>query len=151
MTVELYVVSDFTGETAEHVARAAASQFGPEAAKLVRFRYVNNEEKGMEILRTAKELNAVLICTLVDHSLRKWFVRKATEEGLDLVDILGPILDILGRRLDRPPLETPGLLRRRRARGSNPRASRSSPSPRSGCARALRSGSGSWCAATRRR
>ena len=58
MTVELYVVSDFTGETAEHVARAAASQFGPEAAKLVRFRYVNNEEKGLEILRTAKELNA---------------------------------------------------------------------------------------------
>ena len=96
MTVELYVVSDFTGETAEHVARAAASQFGPEAAKLVRFRYVNNEEKGLEILRTAKELNAVLICTLVDHSLRKWFVQKATEEG----------------RLDRPPLETPGLLRR---------------------------------------
>lgn len=112
MTVELYAVSDFTGETAEHVARAAASQFGPEAAKLVRFRYVNNEEKGLEILRTAKELNAVLICTLVDHSLRKWFVQKATEEGLDLVDILGPILDILGRRLDRPPLETPGLLRR---------------------------------------
>lgn len=111
-SVELYVVSDFTGETAEHVARAAVSQFGPDAVSLVRFRYVSDQEKGMEVLRAAAERNAVLVCTLVDHGLRHWFVQRALEQGNEVVDILGPILDILGRRLNRKPLETPGLLRR---------------------------------------
>ncbi|MCX7828920.1 MAG: kinase/pyrophosphorylase [Thermanaerothrix sp.] len=110
--VELYVVSDFTGETAEHVARAAVSQFGPDAVNLVRFRYVSDEERGMEVLRAAKERSAVLVCTLVDHGLRRWFVKMAQEQGNEVVDILGPILEILGKRLNRQPLETPGLLRR---------------------------------------
>lgn len=112
MPLELFVVSDFTGETAEHVVRAAASQFGANQSQLKRFRYVNNEERMAEVLREAKATRAVVICTLVDHSLRKRFVEEAIRMEVDLVDILGPILDILSRRLHLQPLETPGLLRR---------------------------------------
>jgi regulator of PEP synthase PpsR (kinase-PPPase family) len=112
MPVNLYVVSDFTGETAEHVARAAASQFGPEAANLVRFRYVNSDEKVRDLLDQAKAADACIICTLVDHALRRHLVALGREEGLCVVDVLGPILDLLEARLGRPPLETPGLLRR---------------------------------------
>lgn len=112
MPVEMFVVSDFTGETAEYVGRAAASQFGPDAAKFTRFRYVNHRKRAEEVLKSAKEANAVMICTLVDHDLRRWVVKKANEEGIECVDLLGPILDILGNRLKSPPLETPGLLRR---------------------------------------
>ncbi len=112
MSLELFVVSDFTGETAEHVARAAASQFGGNQAQLRRFRYVNNEARMDEVLNEAKSSHAVVICTLVDHSLRKRFVEEARRMEVDMVDILGPILDILSRRLKVQPLETPGLLRR---------------------------------------
>jgi regulator of PEP synthase PpsR (kinase-PPPase family) len=112
MPQDLFVVSDFTGETAEHVARAAASQFGPEAVEFSRYRYVNTEEKVQEVLREAQQKQAVVICTLVDHHLRKMFVEAAKKEEILLVDILGPILFVLEQKLGRPPLETPGLLRK---------------------------------------
>lgn len=112
MALEIFVVSDFTGETAEHVARAASSQFGAKKAELRRFRYVNNEERGKEVLEEALRSQAVIICTLVDHSLRRWFVNEAGKLQLEVVDILGPILKILEDRLGCQPLETPGLLRR---------------------------------------
>ncbi|NLI96747.1 MAG: kinase/pyrophosphorylase [Synergistaceae bacterium] len=112
MTVDVFVVSDFTGETAEHVARAAYSQFGADAARLSRFRYISTEEKAEDVLQVAQEKNALIICTMVDHKLRKYFVERAAERKVEVVDILGPILKALELRLERPPLETPGLLRR---------------------------------------
>jgi hypothetical protein len=112
MEITIYVVSDFTGETAEHVARAAFSQFASDRIDLHRFRYINNKERAQEVLEQAAEDGALIICTLVDHDLRRWFVDKARGQGTQTVDILGPILDILEKRLGHPPLETPGLLRR---------------------------------------
>ncbi|MCF7935389.1 MAG: kinase/pyrophosphorylase [Synergistales bacterium] len=112
MSLKIFVVSDFTGETAEHVARAAASQFGRGATTISRYKYVNTVERMQHVLEEAVAERPVIICTLVDQQLRQEFVTKAQELELDLVDLLGPILDILESRLESPPLETPGLLRR---------------------------------------
>ncbi len=110
--LQVFVVSDFTGETAEHVAKAALSQFATDSITIQRFRYINNKERALEVLEQAESDKAVVICTLVDHDLRRWFVEKARYQGTEVVDILGPILDLLEKRLDHPPLETPGLMRR---------------------------------------
>ncbi len=110
--MQVFVVSDFTGETAEHVAKAALSQFATDSITIQRFRYINNKERALEVLEQAESDKAVVICTLVDHDLRRWFVEKARYQGTEVVDILGPILDLLEKRLDHPPLETPGLMRR---------------------------------------
>lgn len=108
----VFVVSDFTGETAEHVAKAAISQFASDSILLDRFRYINNKERALEVLEQAESEKAMIVCTLVDHDLRRWFIEKAQLQKTDTVDILGPILDMLEKRLDHPPLETPGLMRR---------------------------------------
>ena len=108
----VFVVSDFTGETAEHVAKAALSQFASDAITLHRFRYINNKDRALEVLEEAETERAMVVCTLVDHDLRRWFMEKARNQGTDVIDILGPILDMLERRLEHPPLETPGLMRR---------------------------------------
>ena len=50
MSVKIFIVSDFTGETAEHVAKAATSQFNGKDSEMVRFRYVNNQDRLMEII-----------------------------------------------------------------------------------------------------
>jgi|UPI0004B78994 regulator of PEP synthase PpsR (kinase-PPPase family) len=112
MSIPLFVVSDFTGETAEHVARAASTQFNLDATEFSRFRYVNTEERMLEVIRNAQEKQAVVICTLVDHQLRRLFLEKTGELGVDVVDVLGPILDVLQRRIGTAPMETPGLLRK---------------------------------------
>lgn len=108
----VFVVSDFTGETAEHVAKAALSQFATDAITLQRFRYINNRDRALEVLEEAEGEKAMIVCTLVDHELRRWFVEKADHQGTDVIDILGPILDMLEARLGHAPLETPGLMRR---------------------------------------
>lgn len=108
----VFIVSDFTGETAEHVAKAAISQFASDSVSLNRFRYINNKERAREVLEQAAAENALVVCTLVDHDLRRWFMEKAQLQKNETVDILGPILDMLEKRLEHPPLETPGLMRR---------------------------------------
>lgn len=100
----VFVVSDFTGETAEHVAKAALSQFASDAITLHRFRYINNKDRALEVLEEAETERAMVVCTLVDHDLRRWFMEKARNQGTDVIDILGPILDMLERRLEHPPL-----------------------------------------------
>ncbi|HQO83144.1 MAG TPA: pyruvate, water dikinase regulatory protein [Synergistales bacterium] len=110
--LQVFVVSDFTGETAEHVAKAALSQFATDAITLQRFRYINNKDRALEVLEEAEKERAMVVCTLVDHDLRRWFMEKAGYQGTDVIDILGPILDMLERRLEHSPLETPGLMRR---------------------------------------
>ncbi len=112
MAYEIFVVSDFTGETAEHVAQAAASQFGSELVEFSRYRYVNTREKVLHLLDEATEKDAVVMCTLVDKELRQFLVAEADRKGLLYIDLLGPILTVLEKKLGKAPLETPGLLRK---------------------------------------
>ena len=110
--LKVFIVSDFTGETAEHVARAAASQFGADSTAFTRHRYVNTKERVEEVVGHARDSQAVIVCTLVDHALRKMIGELSQERGVPLVDILGPLLRAFEDRLGRSPFETPGLLRR---------------------------------------
>jgi len=110
--VKIFIVSDFTGETAEHVAKEATSQFNIKSSELVRFRYVNNQDRLMEILHRAQEEGAIIIATLVDHQLRNLLAKEAGARNIDYIDILGPILGMLERKMGYPPRETPGLMRR---------------------------------------
>ena len=112
MSVRIFIVSDFTGETAEHVAKAATSQFSSKASELVRFRYVNDQDRLMEVLRRAQDEDALIIATLVDHQLRNLLAKEASRRNIDFIDILGPILGTLEKRIGSPPRETPGLMRR---------------------------------------
>lgn len=112
MSVRIFIVSDFTGETAEHVAKAATSQFHSKASELVRFRYINDEDRLMEVLRRAQDEDALIIATLVDHQLRNLLAKETRRRNIDFIDILGPILETLEKRIGFPPRETPGLMRR---------------------------------------
>ena len=69
----LFIVSDSVGETAELVAKAAASQFGQglESVSLKRFSHVEDETQLKEIAFLAKEQQAIVIYTLVKSSMRR--------------------------------------------------------------------------------
>jgi len=65
----------------------------------------------MEVLRRAQDEDALIIATLVDHQLRN-YSQKRQAVGYRFIDILGPILGTLEKRIGSPPRETPGLMRR---------------------------------------
>jgi regulator of PEP synthase PpsR (kinase-PPPase family) len=104
------VISDSLGETAEFVAKAAASQFNSGQVEIKRIPYVNDEEHIAEILAEMAGQNAMIAFTLVLPRLRQCLLDKAREYNILAVDVLGPMLDAFSRLSQTPPRLEPGLL-----------------------------------------
>ena len=111
-SLSLFIVSDSTGETAEHVAHAAMSQFESAFSQVTRFRDVDSEEKAKDILQKAALARPGIVCTLVNRELRRYMALRAQKLGVPFVDLLGPILELLEIRLEESPVGYPGLNRR---------------------------------------
>ena len=109
----LFIVSDSVGETADLVAKAAASQFRQdlETVSTKRFSHVEDESQLREIAYLAKQQKAIIIYTLVKSSMRQILKEECSNNGLQCIDLLGPIVKEIGISLDEQPLEEPGLVR----------------------------------------
>ncbi|MCL6612803.1 MAG: kinase/pyrophosphorylase [Peptococcaceae bacterium] len=108
----VYIISDSIGETAELVARAAASQFNGGTVDIRRVPYVNDIEEIPEIVEEASAFNSVIAYTLVLPELREALVREAARHNIITVDIMTPMLDALTKAEGRPPKLEPGLVRK---------------------------------------
>lgn len=108
----VYIISDSLGETAELVARAAASQFDSGQFTMLRFPYVSEQEQITCILDEASKVPAVVAYTLVRQPLRDFLLTEARARGIPAVDVLGPMIEALASVTNIPPKMEPGLLRR---------------------------------------
>lgn len=106
------MVSDSLGETAEYVARAAASQFNSGRVEIRRVSYVVEEYQIEEIIAEAAQGPCIIAYTLVLEHLKRRLVALAGERGIPTVDILGPMLEALSRITQASPRLEPGLIRR---------------------------------------
>lgn len=111
--LRFFIVSDSIGETAELVAKAAASQYeqGLDTVLLKRFSHVEDETQLKEIAFLAKQQQAVIIYTLVKSKMRDRLQRECQKNGIHCIDLLGPVVERLSEELDEEPLEEPGLVR----------------------------------------
>jgi regulator of PEP synthase PpsR (kinase-PPPase family) len=107
----VYVVSDSLGETAELVARAAASQFGERFA-IRRVPHVDDAAAVMDVVAEARESGAAIVFTLIRPELRELMRREAERAGLPAVDLMGPALDALATVAGTSPRLQPGLMHR---------------------------------------
>ncbi|MDA8334536.1 MAG: kinase/pyrophosphorylase [Peptococcaceae bacterium] len=109
----LTIVSDSIGETAELVARAAASQFDGGVVDIRRVPYVSDVQEIPEIVEHAALSGTCLIAyTLVQPEAREALIREAARQSLPVVDILTPMVETMARAFGRPPRLEPGLVRR---------------------------------------
>ncbi len=108
----IYVVSDSIGETAELVVRAVASQFDNHLIDVHKYPYVEDKEAIDEVVASAKESQAMIVFTLVIPELKSYILKKATEAGVPIVDVMGPLMTTLQDQLKVPPKGKPGLVRR---------------------------------------
>lgn len=109
----LFIVSDSVGETADLVAKAAASQFrqGLETVLIKRFSHVEDESQLDEIVYLAKQQNAIIIYTLVKSAMCQKLKQECRIKEIQCIDLLGPIIERIGMELGEKPLEEPGLVR----------------------------------------
>jgi len=107
--LNIFVVSDATGQTCERVAKAALAQFEGSEAQIHKKQYIRTPEEVEGVLREAKKLKAVVIYTLVGYEERTRMAEKSIEIGVPAIDVLGPLLKQFAKLLGGGPAEIPGL------------------------------------------
>ncbi len=112
-TITVYTVSDGSGETAEHVARAAALQFKGQNLKLNRLPRVRNAEHLAELVSEAAKGPCIIAYTMVEATLRDALVSEAAKRGIPTVDLLGSLIATLSNALQVEPRFEAGLLQLR--------------------------------------
>ncbi len=107
----IFAVSDATGRTAEQVVRAALVQFEGAAVRLVRREQVRTPEQVRAVVREAAAQKCLIVHTLVADELRELMLDESRSQGVDAMDLMGPLLDRLATHLKLTPQEKPGLLK----------------------------------------
>ena len=106
---EVYVVSDSLGDTAESMAKATISQFD-ENIDVVRVPFIRHAEQVEKVVEEAAEHHAVVCHTLVSPELRQTFEKIAEAKHVRYVDILGPMMDMVGTITTSKPRMKPGII-----------------------------------------
>lgn len=109
-TPSVFVLSDSVGETAELVIKAGLSQFTNGNYDIHRIPYVDDKVIIDETLEIAGEKEAFIAFTLVDPTLRKYMNERSKELQVDVIDIMGPMLDLMEKKFINEPRLEPGLI-----------------------------------------
>lgn len=108
------IVSDSLGDTARQLAHAAAAQFCPQQISIERLSKVRTRDEVFSALAprlSAGETVAVLY-TIVDASLRADIASLLNELSVPAVDVIGPVLSVLGDITGVEPRGIPGTIHR---------------------------------------
>ena len=109
--VNVFIVSDATGITAERVINAALVQFKQIQPIFEKFSFVKTRKQIEDILSKAEELDAIVIYSLVSKELRSWIRPQMRKKGLSRIDLLGPLLVRMERLWNIMPAFRPGLFK----------------------------------------
>jgi len=77
-----------------------------------RIPYVDDVETIKEIVISAKEVNGIIAFTLVIPELRNYLLKFAKENNVPVVDIMGPMMEVLEQKYQKQPKLQPGLVHR---------------------------------------
>jgi hypothetical protein len=111
--LNIYIISDSIGETAEHVVKAAISQFNIYDYEVKKIPYVLEVDTIKEALDEAsKDNNCIVFYTLVDQKLVNYFKNYSTDLNLLTVDLMSPIINAISSFIGMEPIREPGANRR---------------------------------------
>lgn len=106
----IYAVSDSIGETAEQVAKGAATQFAEEI-KVKKVPYIKTFEDVNEFLEGIDPASkSMIVSTIVLVDVREFLVQRCVEKGIHIVNILGPCISMAARILNTMPEYKPGAV-----------------------------------------
>jgi [pyruvate, water dikinase]-phosphate phosphotransferase / [pyruvate, water dikinase] kinase len=110
MSYHLYLLSDATGETVEHVVRAALSQFTGLDVKLHKFGNLRTRADVVSAVHGAASQPGLIIYTLVNAELTQLLRTEVANHGLEAVDLINPLIYKMSDLFAVSPQEEPGLL-----------------------------------------
>ncbi len=107
--LEIFVVSDATGSTAEAVATCVLVQFADAEARIRRFPFVRTVAEAQAVIQQAPEGRGIVIFTIVSPELRHAVLSGGWARRLTMVDLIGPLLSTFGGLLGKEPSQLPGV------------------------------------------
>lgn len=109
--VKIYLVSDSVGETAQKIISAVSAQYPDiDMRDIQRFPFITDEEVLQPILKDALHDKAIVVTTLVNKSLVALVRDFAARTGLQFVDYMSPLSEIIESTFGIAPLQEPGAL-----------------------------------------
>ena len=107
--VEVFVVSDGTGETGMAAVRAAMLRFqSPWTLKV--FGDVRQPSDARKVIARAAASQALVVFSLVEAEVVAALQGEAQKQGIMTIDLLGPLIAKVAQRLHVEPRHKPGLL-----------------------------------------
>jgi regulator of PEP synthase PpsR (kinase-PPPase family) len=107
----LYIVSGGVGSSGEQLARTVLAQFPGAQVDILIIPKVNTKKQVRQVLEKAQQSGAVIAHTFVDAKLRSFVKHLADDMQVASIDLVGPLMENLGKKLDQEPLGKPGLYR----------------------------------------
>ncbi len=107
----IYIASCGQGINAMRLVESTLVQFPDNKITVVRVPNVRTEVQVDELIDKVKDIESLIVHTIVNSSLRKYLTRKGLEHQIVTIDMMGPILSKIQAFLDQDPLEKPGLYR----------------------------------------
>lgn len=109
--VKIYLVSDSVGETAQKIISAVSAQYPDiDMRDIQRFPFITDEEVLQPILKDALHDKAIVVTTLVNKELVALVRDFAARTGLQFVDYMSPLSEIIESTFGIAPLQEPGAL-----------------------------------------
>lgn len=106
----VFAISDSIGETAEQVALAAASQF-KEKVEVQRIPYIKTMEDVEEVIGTIESVDkAMVVSTIITVNVREHLTQKCIEKNINIINVLGPIINVASTILNQHPDYNPGAV-----------------------------------------
>lgn len=106
----IYIISDSVGETAEHVARAAAGQFKNSSFEVKKYPYMDDALRIQEILEEAITRKSILVFTTVLEPIRLQITQFCKEHHLPFIDVMSPLIHAFKHFLGEEPVNEPGTI-----------------------------------------
>ena len=110
LTINFFIISDSAGETATKLAQATMAQYPSVNFSIIRRTFIRSREALIATLKEAKELNGLILHTLISEDLIELTHEFCEQSGLFKIDVLTPPVTEVMRRTGIAPSREPGAL-----------------------------------------
>lgn len=107
----IFILSGGAGASAEQVVHTLLAQFPEDAVRVQTLGNLRYPEQIDGLLAQARELDALVVHTLVDPALHDHLLREAERLQIRAVDLMGPIMEWVTEKTGTAPKARPGLYR----------------------------------------
>ncbi|WP_455089463.1 pyruvate, water dikinase regulatory protein [Peptoanaerobacter stomatis] len=112
-TLNIFILSDSLGNTAEHVVKAAMSQFETNDFVMRKFSYITDISMLGNIFEEIKsQKKAIILYTIVHKQIISEIKTFASRENIKEIDLLSPIVSSIQDITGLVPLDKTGMLRK---------------------------------------